>query len=207
MKKHIFLIALCCLPVISHAQAKYWAGSYTGFSSSVISTTITNETLNNVGFTNAAFGVEAGYNYAVNQALVLGVNGNVNVSPFSNSAYVKTEYRMNNKTSSFGSLLGVMGAPISPFIMLFANMGVGYLHTQTSLTTNTGLYSDHSGTQITPVIGAGITYKNPCNIFYGISANYYMPTSKAYYSDVAGSEATLRKGLMQAKLTLGYYYL
>ncbi|MCC5792213.1 MAG: hypothetical protein JJT82_06335 [Legionellaceae bacterium] len=70
---------------------------------------------------------------------------------------------------------------------------------------DTQRFSDHGTSLISPVVGSGLVYKMDNHIYGKMGVNYYIPVSRTYFSTVGLGRATLRKGLFQGALELGWH--
>lgn len=212
----LFAISAVCTayagtPGLASVQPDYqaWTGPYLGVNASVIETNVSNANLNTYGFTTAAFGLSGGYHHAFRDAFILGLSLDLNTSPFSNHAFNEKgdEFHMESRTQFFGAILANVGAVINQNFAIINNAGVGYMKTRTTGETrgDSNRFSDHSASFTLPVIGSGLFYKRD-NHFYGkVGVNYYIPMSKVYFSTVGLGHATLRKGLLQGGLEVGWH--
>ena len=185
-----------------------WTGIYAGVS--VIETSVSNSAGNDWDFTNAAFGIDAGYNYQFETSLILGLGIQWNHSPFKNSAFNDkgAGFYEQNQSEFFGAILANFGVAINEYFAILGNAGIGYLKTNSTGQTyaTDPLFSDHSAIFTMPVVGLNMIYKDPNGIYGKFGMSYYVPTSQRYYSTVGLANATLRKGLFQADIGIGYYF-
>lgn len=57
-----------------------------------------------------------------------------------------------------------------------------------------------------PVVSLTGLYKLTYHIYTQTGINWYIPTSRMYYSTVGRANTTLTKGLVQANLGIGYQF-
>jgi opacity protein-like surface antigen len=161
----------------------------------------------NFSNTNGVYRFSIGYNHEISN-LVLGLNIDMN---FTNVSFESKMSRgsldaVNSKIDTFGSIKGIIGTRVNSNAFVYFQSGIGFIKSSGYISeTETDTHASLTKTIPSFVVGAGINYVTPINLYINVGVDYYIGKNYKIHDDNS-DDVTIATQLFVPYIGLGYIF-